>query len=49
MVWKKTEQTFWLIQQIIVIKRAIFTCIDIVRTTTKKKPNEKTVRRPYIL
>lgn len=45
---EETEQTFWLIQQIIVIKRAISTCIDTVRTTTKK-PNEKTVRRPYIL
>lgn len=43
---EKTEQTFWLIQWIIIIKRAISTCIDTVRTT---KPNEKIVRRPYIL
>ena len=28
---EKTEQTFWLIQWIIVIKRAISTCIDTVR------------------
>lgn len=46
---EKTEQTFWLIQQTTVIKRAISTCIDTVRTTTTKKPNEKTVRRPYVL
>ena len=45
---EKTEQTFWLIQCIIVIKRAISTCIDTVRTTTTKR-NEKIVRRPYIL
>ena len=38
---EKTEQTFWLIQQTIVIKRAISTYIDTVRTQTTKKPNEK--------